>query len=48
MRRFVKFHGMKSRADLANGVRKVEDSLTHQAVVDKVAASTQNQALNAL
>ena len=47
VRRFVKFHGMKSRADLAEGSRKVEDFLTHLAVVGKVAAATQNQALNA-
>lgn len=48
VRRFIKFHGMKSRADLADGARKVEDFLTHLAVVNKVAASTQNQAFNAL
>lgn len=48
VRRFVKFHGMKSRADLVDGERKVEDFLTHLAVVDQVAAATQNQALNAL
>jgi integron integrase len=48
VRRFVRFHGMKSRADLAEGPRKVEDFLTHLAVVDQVAASTQNQAFNAL
>jgi len=48
VKRYVKFHAMKSRADLADGTRKVEDFLTHLAVVDKVAASTQNQALNAL
>lgn len=46
VRRFVKFHGMKSRADMVDGERKVEDFLTHLAVVDKVAASTQNQALS--
>ena len=48
VRRFVKFHGMKSRADLAEGPRKVEAFLTHLAVAGEVAASTQNQALNAL
>jgi len=48
VRRYVKFHGMKSRADLADGTRKVEAFLTHLAVVGKVAAATQNQALNAL
>jgi integrase len=48
VRRFVKFHGMKSRADLTEGPRKVEEFLTHLAVVGQVAASTQNQAFNAL
>ena len=48
VRRYVKFHGMKSREDLADGARKVEDFLTYLAVVDKVAASTQNQAFSAL
>jgi len=48
VRRFVKFHGMKSRADLADGTRKVEEFLTHLAVEGKVAPATQNQALNAL
>lgn len=48
VRRYVKFHGMKSRADLEGGARKVEDFLTHLAVADKVSASTQNQAFNAL
>jgi integron integrase len=48
VRRYVKFHGMKSREDLAGGTRKVEDFLTHLAVEGKVSPSTQNQALNAL
>ena len=48
VRRFVKFHRMQSRADLAEGTRKVEEFLTHLAVEGQVAASTQNQALNAL
>ena len=48
VRRYVVFHGMKSRADLADGARKVEDFLTHLAVGQQVAAATQNQALNAL
>lgn len=48
VRRYVKFHGMKSREDLAGGTRKVEAFLTHLAVEGRVAASTQNQALNAL
>lgn len=48
VRRYVKFHRMKSRADLAEGTRKVEEFLSHLAVSGAVAPSTQNQALNAL
>jgi integron integrase len=48
IRRYVKFHDMKSRADLVDGTRKVEEFLTHLAVAENVAPSTQNQALNAL
>jgi integron integrase len=48
IRRYVKFHGMKSRADLADGTRKIEEFLTQLAVVGNVSPSTQNQALNAL
>jgi site-specific recombinase XerD len=48
VRRYVKFHGMKSRADLAEGTRKAEAFLTHLAVSGEVSPSTQNQALNAL
>ena len=48
VRRYVKFHGMRSRADLADGTRKVEAFLTHLAVAGEVSPSTQNQALNAL
>src|SRR5678815_5208567 len=48
VRRFVKFHGMKSRADLADGARKVEAYLTHLAVKGNVAPATQNQAFQAL
>src|SRR5262245_53885934 len=48
VRRYVKFHRMKSRADLAEGTRKVEEFLTDLAVEGKVAPGTQNQALNAL
>src|SRR5437867_1618535 len=48
VRRFVKFHGMKSRADLADAKAKVEAFLTHLAVSGNVAPATQNQALNAL
>jgi integron integrase len=48
VRRYVKFHGMKSREDLTGGTAKVEAFLTHLAMEGRVAASTQNQALNAL
>jgi integron integrase len=48
VRRYVKFHRMKSRDDLAGGKAKVEAFLTHLAVEGKVAPATQNQALNAL
>jgi len=48
VRRFVQFHRMKSRDDLADGSRKVEEFLTHLAVQGNVAAATQNQAFNAL
>jgi len=48
IRRYVKFHGMKSRADLQEAKAKVELFLTDLAVRGEVAAATQNQALNAL
>ena len=48
IKRYIKFHSMRSRADLGNGARKVEDFLTHLAREEHVAPSTQNQALNAL
>src|ERR1041385_4789497 len=48
IRRYVKFHKMKSRDELIRGREKVESFLTHLAVEGKVAPSTQNQALNAL
>src|SRR5688572_13945898 len=48
VRRYVKFHGMKSREDLAGGKEKVEGFLTDLAARGRVSASTQNQALKAL
>ena len=49
VRRFVKFHGITSRADmLVDSSIKVEKFLTHLAVHQNVAPSTQNQALNAI
>ena len=47
--RFVRFHQMKVRDALfVDAEKNVEDFLTHLAVHDTVAASTQNQAFNAL
>src|SRR5580658_8406704 len=46
MRRYVKFHGRRHPREM--GPREVEAFLTHLAVSDKVAAATQNQALQAL
>ena len=48
IKRYVQFHQMRSREDLADGERKIEAFLTDLAVRGKVAASTQNQAMNAL
>lgn len=46
--RFVRFHNMHSREDLYPGEPKIEEFLTDLAVHGKVAAATQNQAMNAL
>jgi integron integrase len=46
MRRYVKFHGRKHPREM--GIAEIEAFLTHLAVVAKVSASTQNQALQAL
>ena len=48
IKRYIRHFNMKSRADLCDGERKVEDFLTYLARDRRVAASTQNQALNAL
>lgn len=48
IRKFVHYHGMTSRDDLAEGEQKIEAFLTHLAVDRHVAPSTQNQAMNAL
>lgn len=48
IRRYVRFHGMRSREDLAGGEAKMEAFLSHLAVNENVAPSTQNQAMNAL
>jgi integron integrase len=46
MRRYVKFHGRRHPREM--GPTEVEAFLSHLAVSDKVAAATQNQALQAL
>ena len=48
IKRYVHFHHMRCRDDLADGEKKIEAFLTDLAVRGKVAASTQNQAMNAL
>lgn len=46
IKRYIAFHLMKSREDLAGGERKIEVFLTHLAVDEQVASATQNQAMN--
>src|SRR5207249_10575803 len=48
IKRYVRFHKMRSRPDLEDGTAKVAAFLTHLAVEGQVAAATQRQALNAL
>ena len=48
IRRYIKFHGMRSREDLQGAEPKIEQFLSDLAVHGHVAASTQNQAFNAL
>ena len=48
IRRYVKFHGMQSREELRPAAAKMELFLSDLAAKGKVAASTQNQAFNAL
>jgi len=48
IKRYVQFHGMKSRQDFSDGEKKIEAFLTHLAVRKNVSPSTQNQAMNAL
>ena len=48
VKRYVRFHGMRSRDDLRDGEEKIEAFLTYLARDRQVAASTQNQAMNAL
>jgi integron integrase len=46
IRRFIYFHGKRHPREL--GAHEVERFLTHLAVVDRVSASTQNQAMSAV
>ena len=48
IRRYIKFHHMRLREELAPGEAKIELFLSDLAVNGRVAASTQNQAFNAL
>ena len=48
IRRYVRFHQMKSREDLQGGEEKIEKFLTDLAINQDVAPATQNQAMNAL
>ena len=46
IRRYIAYHGNRNPREM--GTTEVEQFLTHLAVVRKIAASTQNQAFNAL
>src|SRR5580765_6099450 len=48
IRRYIRFHNMLSRVDLNGGEAKMETFLSDLAVNGHVAASTQNQAFNAV
>ncbi len=48
IKRYVRFHKVQQREDLAGGKAKIEAFLTDLAVNGKVAPGTQNQAMNAL
>jgi integron integrase len=48
IKRYVLFHKMTSRDDLAGGEEKIEQFLTHLAIEKNIAPATQNQAMNAL
>ena len=48
IKKYVHFHKMKFREDLAEGEKKIETFLTYLAVQKNVASSTQNQAMNAI
>ncbi|MEN8134441.1 MAG: integron integrase, partial [Thermodesulfobacteriota bacterium] len=48
IKRYVHYHKMTSRDDLQDAEGKIESFLTHLAVDQNLAGSTQNQAMNAL
>jgi integron integrase len=48
VKKYIRFHQMKSREKLNDGEKKIEAFLTHLAVYENVAPATQNQAMNAL
>ena len=48
VKRYVRFHNMQSRDDLRSGEEKIEAFLTRLARDRQTAASTRNQAMNAL
>ena len=48
VKRYVRFHNMQSRDDLRHGEEMIEAFLTYLARDRQVAASTRNQAMNAL
>ena len=48
VKRYVRFHDMRSRDNLRHGERQIEAFLTYLTRDRQVAASTQNQAMNAL
>ena len=48
IRRYIRFHRMKSREELLPGTGKVEEFLSDLAVNGRVAAATQNQAFGAV
>lgn len=48
VKRYIRFHDMQSRVDLQPGEEKIEAFLAYLARDRQVAASTQNQAMNAL
>jgi len=48
IRRYAKYHNLNTKSDFDDGAKKVEQFLTHLALEENVASSTQNQAMIAL